>query len=78
MADIYAAGEKPLPMISKDILVQKIKAAGHPSVYALDSCQTLPAFVLDHVSNGDVIIGLGAGDISKWMHDLPRQLDKME
>lgn len=78
VADIYAAGEKPLPTISKDILVQKIRAAGHPSVYALDSCQTLPSFVLDHVSNGDVVIGLGAGDISKWMHDLPRQLDKME
>ncbi len=77
VADIYAAGEKPLQNISKDILVQKIKATGHPSVYALDASQSLPHFILNHVSQGDIIIGLGAGDISKWMHDLPNQLDKI-
>ena len=77
VADIYAAGEKPLQNISKDILVQKIKTTGHPSVYALDASQSLPHFILNHVSQGDIIIGLGAGDISKWMHDLPNQLDKI-
>ncbi len=78
VADIYSAGENPLKDINKNILVQKIRDSGHPSVFALESYQKLPTFVLNYASPGDIVIGLGAGDISKWMHDLPQLLDKME
>ncbi len=76
--DIYAAGETPLPDIDKDILARKIKATGHPSVCVLPTVQDLPKTILQYAGKDDTVIGLGAGDISKWMQKLPRQLDEME
>lgn len=78
VADIYAAGEKPISGISKEILAQKIIQAGHKNVSCLKDKSQLPALILKHAQKGDLVIGLGAGDISKWMEELPEAMKKSE
>ena len=74
VSDIYAAGEKPLPDINKEKLVEKIKQTGHPNAFILDGKENLSKVVLEKAQSGDIVVGLGAGDISKWMQTLPKNL----
>jgi UDP-N-acetylmuramate--alanine ligase len=77
VADIFSAGEEAIPEISKDILAQKIKASGHPNVFVLPSWNELPEMILKHTSVGDFVVGLGAGDVSKYMKNLPDEMEQL-
>lgn len=77
VADVYAAGEAPQADASRDRLVDGIKAHGHRHVEALDSPEDLAPMVAQIAKPGDVVICLGAGNITQWAHALPRQLDDL-
>lgn len=77
IADIYPAGETPLPDITSSALADGIAQRGHKNVRAIDSHQDLPALISDQTSEGDLVIFLGAGDITKWAYELPAQLDEL-
>ena len=55
-------------------LVASIRAHGHKDVRALDTLDTLPDIIRDIAQPGDMIVCLGAGNITQWAHDLPAQL----
>ena len=74
VADVYAAGEKPIAGAHKEDLIRGLIAHGHPSVSALDDAEYLPQLILDEAKAGDVVMCLGAGSITNWAHDLPEQL----
>lgn len=74
VSDIYAAGENPLPDVTKEKMVEKIKQTGHPNAFTLSSHENLSQVVLEKAKSGDIVVGLGAGDISKWMQMLPQVL----
>ena len=65
LADIYAAGEQPIPGVSGAKLADVIRAAGHPSVTFVEQKEKLVDQVLPHLKSGDLVITLGAGDIWK-------------
>jgi UDP-N-acetylmuramate--alanine ligase len=65
LADIYAAGEQPIPGVSGAKLADIVRAAGHPSVTFVEQKDQLVDQVLPHLKQGDIIITLGAGDIWK-------------
>ena len=77
VADIFSAGEEPVPSISKEILAEKIKASGHRNVFVLPSWEALPEMVLKHTQVGDFVVGLGAGDVSKYMKNLPNEMEEL-
>ncbi len=77
VSDIFSAGEDQIHLINKEILAKKIKESGHPNVLVLESFSDLPALVVNQAHAGDFVIGLGAGDISKWIHELPAQLERI-
>ncbi len=77
VADVYAAGEKPIDGITKEKLVEGIKAHGHRHVVALEQPEELATMVSKIASPGDVVICLGAGNITYWAQDLPQQLDEL-
>ncbi|MDD3021404.1 MAG: UDP-N-acetylmuramate--L-alanine ligase [Alphaproteobacteria bacterium] len=77
VSDVYAAGEKPIDGITKEKLVEGIKAHGHRHVVALEQPEELAAMVSKIASPGDVVICLGAGNITYWAQDLPQQLDEL-
>ena len=38
----------------------------------------LPKIILNEAEKGDIVIFIGAGDISKWVNDLPDKLKKIK
>ncbi len=74
VADIYAAGEAPMPGIDRDALVDGIRARGHRHVVPLEDADSLASLVADLAKPNDFVICLGAGNITAWANDLPAAL----
>jgi len=77
ITDIYAAGEKEISGINKESLISAVKETGHSKVYPVENLDELAGLLKEHVSSGDTIICLGAGDITKYANELPDQLKKI-
>lgn len=75
VADVYAAGEEPIENIHRDALVDGLRAHGHRHVIALAGSDALPELIADIAGDGDIVICLGAGNITQWANDLPHRLD---
>ncbi|MEM7615555.1 MAG: UDP-N-acetylmuramate--L-alanine ligase, partial [Pseudomonadota bacterium] len=75
IADVYAAGEAPIPGADRDGLVAGLKSHGHRHAVALDDEPALPAFVRETAGPGDMVVCLGAGSISAWVNALPEALE---
>jgi UDP-N-acetylmuramate--alanine ligase len=74
VAPIYAAGEEPIPGITRDTLVQGMMERGHNRALALPGPADLARMVADIAKPGDYVICLGAGDITAWAYALPNEL----
>ena len=74
--DIYPAGEAPIPGVSAADLADGIRAHGHRNVTYLGNDR---ARIVDHVCEisrpGDLVLTLGAGDVSQLASDILRRLD---
>ena len=77
IADIYPAGEVPIAGISRDKLIEGLIAHGHRKVLALETPELLPSLIDSIANNGDMVICLGAGNITAWANDLPGSLKGM-
>jgi len=77
VADVYPAGEAPIEGASRDALVEGLKRHGHRRVLALESPTALPALIAAEAKEGDLVVCLGAGDITTWAHALPGQLEAL-
>jgi UDP-N-acetylmuramate--alanine ligase len=78
IADVYAAGEAPIPGITRDALVDGLRASGHRSVVALPGPEHLAEMVHAIAKPGDFVICLGAGTITNWAQALPAQLAALQ
>ncbi len=65
LCDVYAAGEKPREGATSDALVTSIRAHGHRDVTHVAKRENLAAAIRERVQPGDIVITLGAGDITK-------------
>jgi UDP-N-acetylmuramate--alanine ligase len=74
VADVYAAGEAPLEGINRDALVEGLRRYGHRRVLPLEGPGDLARLVGEEAKAGDVVVLLGAGDITSWAYALPDQL----
>lgn len=74
IADVYAAGEKPIAGITKEALASAVRKSGKADVQILDDPQKLPALVLQVAQSGDMVVCLGAGSITHWANKLPQEL----
>jgi UDP-N-acetylmuramate--alanine ligase len=63
---VYAAGEEPIEGVDADALVDGLKQRGHRAVKAVDDLDDLCRNLRDIAAEGDIVICLGAGDITKW------------
>jgi UDP-N-acetylmuramate--alanine ligase len=77
VSDVYAAGETPLPGASRDDLVEGLRRHGHRRVLPLPGPDALAALVRAEASPGDLVVCLGAGDITAWAYALPGQLEAL-
>ena len=74
IADVYAAGEDPIPGASRDDLVAGLIAHGHRHARALLDEADLARLVKEQARPGDMVVCLGAGTISAWANALPARL----
>ena len=74
IADVYAAGEDPIPGASRDDLVAGLIAHGHRHARALLDEADLARLVREQAQPGDMVVCLGAGSISAWANALPVKL----
>ncbi|MDR3507119.1 MAG: UDP-N-acetylmuramate--L-alanine ligase, partial [Caulobacteraceae bacterium] len=77
VADVYPAGEQPIEGASRDALVEGLRRWGHRHVMALEAPTGLPALIKGEAKPGDLVVCLGAGDITTWAYALPGQLDAL-
>ena len=77
VADIYPAGETPIPGVNRETLVEGLKRAGHRHVIPLEGPEALAGLVGQEAKSGDLVVCLGAGDITAWAHALPEQLSAL-
>ena len=66
VAPVYPAGEEPIEGVDSNALVEGLRAHGHRMVRAVDSLDDLCLALRDLAAEGDMIICMGAGDITKW------------
>ena len=74
VAEVYAAGESPIEGASRDDLVAGLRDRGHRHVTPLPEPEALAALVLEQAAPGDLVVCLGAGNITAWAHALPDAL----
>jgi UDP-N-acetylmuramate--alanine ligase len=70
LTNIYAAGEEPIPGVSGQSLTDAVRAHGHRDVTYVDKRVDLPAALLPRLQPGDLVVTLGAGDITQVGPDL--------
>ncbi len=77
VADVYAAGEAPIEGASRDALVAGLMAHGHRKAVPLADPSALAATVLELAKPGDLVVCLGAGNITNWAYALPAELERL-
>ena len=63
---VYAAGEEPIEGVDAATLVAGLKARGHRHVIEVSGPADLAEQLADLLAPGDMVVCLGAGDITKW------------
>ena len=77
VADVYPAGEAPIAGVDKHALVDGVRRYGHRHVQALENAAVLPRLIREEAKAGDLVVLLGAGDITAWAYALPAQLEAL-
>ena len=66
ISPVYAAGEGPIDGIDAAALVHGIKARGHRSAATVADAGDLARTLAEVMQGNDIVVCLGAGDITKW------------
>lgn len=73
LTDVYAAGEQPLVAADGRALSRALRVAGKVEPVFIEDVTDLPQAVVDFVRDGDVVIVMGAGSISR----VPAQIGEL-
>ncbi|MBX3594293.1 UDP-N-acetylmuramate--L-alanine ligase [Sphingomonas sp.] len=73
---VYAAGEAPVEGVSGAALVERINERGHRSAATVADAGELATRIAQVVQPGDLVVCLGAGDITKWAAGLADAVDR--
>jgi UDP-N-acetylmuramate--alanine ligase len=78
MAPVYAAGEDPIEGIDSAHLVMSMKAGGHRDARLIDGPAALAPLIAEIARPGDYVVCLGAGTITQWANQLPKELNALK
>ncbi len=73
VTDVYAAGEDPIEGVSAQSLVEGLARHGHRNAQIV-SRETISNTLRKTLKKGDMVVFLGAGDITHWAYELPQKL----
>jgi UDP-N-acetylmuramate--alanine ligase len=74
VAEVYPAGETPIEGIDRNHFVTGLRAHGHREVIPLPKSSDLAGIVKGLARPGDLVVCLGAGNITQWAYALPGEL----
>jgi UDP-N-acetylmuramate--alanine ligase len=74
VADVYPAGEAPIAGFDRDHFVTGLRAHGHREIIPLPNAGELAKIVHGLAKSGDLVVCLGAGNITQWAYALPGEL----
>lgn len=77
ISDIYSGGEAPIAGITAANLISRIKEATEQEAIYLSDPALLPELVNSIAKAGDIVLHMGAGNITKWAYALPAALTKL-
>jgi UDP-N-acetylmuramate--alanine ligase len=66
VAPVYAAGEEPIGGATSEALVEGLKQRGHLGAHIVADAEDVCRQLSTLAAPGDMVICLGAGDITKW------------
>jgi UDP-N-acetylmuramate--alanine ligase len=72
--DVYGAREQPEPGVNGQLVADNVPLAGH--VRFEPSFERVPALVADLASEGDLVLTMGAGDVTMLGRELIAELDR--
>ena len=64
LADVYAAGEAPIPAADGRTLAHALRVAGKVDPIFVDDIGAMPQAIVEHAHGGDVVIAMGAGSMA--------------
>jgi UDP-N-acetylmuramate--alanine ligase len=70
VAPVYPAGEEPIEGVDSAALVEGLRARGHRMAQSVADAKELARALRDVAAEGDMVICMGAGDITKWAASL--------
>ncbi len=76
VAPVYAAGEDPIEGVDAGALVRGLRERGHRSAATITGPEALAKDLSATIRSGDMIVCLGAGDITKWAAGLADAIRK--
>ncbi len=76
VTEVYPAREEPIQGINGELVVNDAKAFGHKEAYYVPDKKQLPGFLMKTKQPGDIVVTLGAGDISKYGEEFVGLLGK--
>jgi UDP-N-acetylmuramate--alanine ligase len=71
---VYAAGEAPIDGVDADALVQGLRGAGHRGADTVRDAADLADKLAREARSGDMVVCLGAGDITRWAAGLAQAI----
>lgn len=74
ICEVYEAQEFPIAGINSQVLTEKINKKTGKDIILLDEFSNLPIIINQTAKTNDIVILLGAGDITNYAYELPRQL----
>jgi len=74
IAPVYPAGEAPIAGTDAAALVKGLKDRGHRSASEIEGPADLAVRLAEIVAPGDIVVCLGAGDITKWAAKLAGEI----
>jgi len=72
---IYAASEEPIPGVSGEALADAVRSHGHRDVTHVEKRADAAAALLPKLREGDLVVTLGAGDVTQVGPELLQLLD---
>jgi UDP-N-acetylmuramate--alanine ligase len=74
VTEVYAAGEPPIPGADGRAICRAVRSRGQLEPLFIERVEELAAALKDVIQGGDVLLALGAGNISAVAHTLPQAL----
>jgi UDP-N-acetylmuramate--alanine ligase len=76
MLDIYPAGETPIEGVTTSALVEKIKSFGHRNAIYAPTFEMIETYIAANAKEGDAVIVMGAGSVTRLSDILSERLSK--